>query len=84
MPQLFVKFSLFHLFRSLVDNARVFQRVSMNLYMTIGQAACPLLCRYSQCTLAASCIFWIVPIVTCESGERTCDCSLFEMHLIKA
>jgi len=70
-----VKFSFFHLFRFRVDNARVFQRVSMNLNMTVGHAACRLLCRYTQCTLAASCICWIVPTVTCESGERTCDCT---------
>jgi len=36
------------------DNASVFQRVSMNLNMTVGQAACQLLCRYTQSTLAAS------------------------------
>jgi len=47
----------------------------MNLNMTVGQATCRVLCRYTQCTLAASCICWIVPIVTYESGERTCDCS---------
>jgi len=34
------------------DNARVFQRVSMYLNMTVGQAACQLLCRYTQSTLA--------------------------------
>ena len=38
------------------DNARVFQRVSMNLSMTVGPAACHLLCRYTQGTLAASCV----------------------------
>jgi len=37
----------------------------MNLNMTVGQAACQLLCRYAQSTLAASCVCWIVPIVTC-------------------
>jgi len=57
------------------DNARVFQRVSMNLNMTVGQAACQLLCRYIQSTLAASCVFWIVPIVTCDSIKKTCGCS---------
>jgi len=68
---------IFHSFRLRVDNARIFQRVSMNLNVTVGQAACRLLCRYrpTQCTLAASCICWIVPIVTCESGEGICDCS---------
>jgi len=29
----------------------------------------------SESTLTASCIWWIVPIVTCESGERICGCS---------
>jgi len=38
------------------DRARVFQRVPMNLNMTVGQAACQLLCRYTQSTLAASCV----------------------------
>jgi len=57
------------------DNARVFQRVSMNLNMTVGQAACQLLCRYIQSTRAASCVCWIVPIVTCNSIKRTCGCS---------
>jgi len=57
------------------DNARVFQRVSMNLNMTVGQAACQLLSRYAQNTLAASCVCWIVPIVTCDSIKRTCGCS---------
>jgi len=42
---------------------------------TIGQAACRLLCRYTQSTLAASCVCWIVRIVTCDSIKRTCGCS---------
>jgi len=42
------------------DNARVFQRVFMNLKMTGGQVACQILCRYTQSTLAASCVCWIV------------------------
>jgi len=50
----------------------------MNLNMTVGQAACRLLCRYTQHTLVASCICWIVPIVTCESGERTSDYLCFK------
>ena len=53
------------------DNARAFQRVSMNLNMTVGQAACQLLCRYTQSMLAAFCVCWIVPIVTCYSIKRT-------------
>jgi len=57
------------------DNAREFQRVSMNINMTVGQAACQLLCRYTQSTLAATCVCWIVPIVTFDSIKRTCGCS---------
>ena len=40
------------------DNARVFQPVSIrvNLSMTVGQAVCRLLCRYTHSTLAASCV----------------------------
>jgi len=57
------------------NNARVFQRVSMNLNMTVGQAACQLLCRYTQSTLSASCVCWIVPIVTCDAIKRTCGWS---------
>jgi len=37
-----------------------------------------LLCRYIQCTLAASCVCWFVSIVTYESGERTFGCSCFK------
>ena len=55
--------------------ARVFQRVSMNLNMTVGQAACQLLCRHNQSTLSTSCVCWIVPIATCDSIKRTCGCS---------
>jgi len=58
-----------------VGNARVFQRVSMNLNRTVGQAEFRLQCRYSQSPLTAFCVCWIVTIVTCESGERTCGCS---------
>jgi len=47
----------------------------MNLNMTVGQAACGLLCQYTQSTLATSCICWIVPSFMCESGERTCGYS---------
>jgi len=47
----------------------------MNLNMTVGQAACQLLCRYTQSTLAASCVCWIVPIVTCDSIKRAYGCS---------
>jgi len=44
------------LFNFCGDNARVFQRVSMNLNMTVGQAACQLLCQYTHSTLVASCV----------------------------
>ena len=63
------------------DNARVFQRVSMNLNMTVGQAACQLLCRYTFSTLAASCVCWIVPIATCDY-QKNLWLFMFEMHLI--
>jgi len=56
MSGLFMKLSFIHPFRFRGDNARVFQQISMNLNMTVGQAACRLLCRYTQCTLAASCV----------------------------
>ena len=57
----FVKNACLNYSRNLVsfnfrgDNARVFQRVSIrvNLNMTVGQAACQLLCRYTYSTLAA-------------------------------
>jgi len=48
------------------DNARVFQRVSMNLNMTVGQAACQLLGRYTQSTLAASCVYERLYCVLCN------------------
>jgi len=38
----------------------------MNVNMTVGHSACQLLCRYTQSTLAASCVCWIVPTVTCH------------------
>ena len=74
VSSLFMKLSFIHLIRFRVDNARVFQRISMNLNMTVGQDGCPPICRHTQRTLAASCIWWIMSIVTCESGERTCGC----------
>jgi len=52
------------------DSARVIQQVSMNLNMMVGQAACQLLCRYTQSTLAASCVYWIVPIVMCDPSKE--------------
>ena len=59
-------------------SARVFQRISMNFNMTVGQAACQLLCRYTHSTLVSSCVCWIVPIVMCDSIKRTYGCSCFE------
>jgi len=70
-----MKFRFIHLISFLGHNAWVYQRVSMNLNMTVCQAACRILCRNAQSTLAAFCVSWIVPIVTCESGERTYGCS---------
>jgi len=70
-----MKFSFIHLIRFSGDNPRAFQQISMNLNITVGQAACRLLCWYTQSALAASCICWIIRIVTSESGERTCGCS---------
>jgi len=67
-----------HLIRFRVDNARVFQRVSINLTMTAGQATWRLLCRRTESTLAVSCVCWIESVITCESGERTCGCSYLE------
>jgi len=69
-----VKFSFFHLFRFRVDNTGVFQRVSMNPNMTVGQAACRLLCRYwllnARNTLAASCVCWIVPLLRVNQAKE--------------
>jgi len=70
-----MKFSFIHPIRFRGNNVRVLQQISMNLNMTVGQAACRLLWRYTQSTLAASCVGWTVQIVTSESGERTCGCS---------
>jgi len=72
-----MKVSFIQLIKFLVDNARVFQQVYMDINITVGQAACRLWCRHTQSTLAASCLWWIVSIVTCESGERACGWSCF-------
>jgi len=63
MSSLFTKLSFILLIRFRVDNARVFQRVSVHLSMTVGQAACLLLWRQTQSTLATSCVWWITSIV---------------------
>ena len=39
-----MKLIFIHPFRFRGDNARVFQQISMNLNMMVGQAACRLLC----------------------------------------
>jgi len=44
MSSLFMKLSFIDLIRFRVDNARVFQRVSMNLNMTVGEDTCRLYC----------------------------------------
>jgi len=41
----------------------------MNLNMTVVQAICQLLCRYTQSTLAVSCVCWIVPTATCTLSK---------------
>jgi len=38
--------------------------------MTVGQAVCQILCRYTQSMLAASCVCWIVPIATCTLSKE--------------
>ena len=65
------------------DNPKIFQRVSMNFNMTVGQAVCQLLFRYaqSQSTLAASCVCWIVPIVV-WLYQKNFWLFMFELHLI--
>jgi len=67
MSSLFMKLSFILLIRFRIDNARVFQRVSMHLSMTVGQAACCAAClllyRQIQSTLATSCVWWITSIV---------------------
>ena len=40
MSSLFMKLSFIHLIVFRVDNTRVFQRVSMDINRTVGQAAC--------------------------------------------
>ena len=64
------------------DKARVFQRVSINLNTTVGQAASQLLCRYTQSILTASCVCWIVPISTLRLYQKNLWLFMFEMHLI--
>jgi len=49
--------------------------------MTLGQAPCQLLCRYTHSTLAASCVCWIID---CYVGlyQKNLWLFMFEMHLI--
>jgi len=56
MSQFFMKSSFTNLIRFRVDNARVFQQVSMILCMTVGEVTCQLLCRCTQSVLSASCV----------------------------
>jgi len=44
-------------------------------HVIVGQAACRLLCRYTQSAVVASFTWWIMSILTCESGEKSCGCS---------
>jgi len=47
----------------------------MNLNTTVGQTACQLLCRYTQSTLAASCVCWIVDCcVRLYQKNLCCSC----------
>jgi len=65
------------------DNARVFQRVSMNFNMTVGQAACQLLCRsiYSK---PAGCVLRMLNRTDCYVWlcQKNLCLFMFEMHLI--
>jgi len=60
-----MRFSFIKLIQIRVDNARVFQGVSMNLNTIV--AACRLVCRcrYTQSRMAASHVCWIAPTVRC-------------------
>ena len=57
ISSLFMKLSFIRLIRFRVDNAMVFQGVSMNLNMTVGQDASRLLCRQTRSKLVVSCIW---------------------------
>ena len=59
------------LIRFRVDNAGVFQRVAMNLNMTVGQATCRLLCRYTQKPVGCFLCLLNRTDCMCELGERT-------------
>ena len=66
MPRLlFMNFSSIHLITFRVDNTRVFQRVSMKFNMTVGQAACRLLCRYRQLKAACGCVLCLLIRTDC-------------------
>jgi len=68
------------LFNFRVDNARFFGRVAMNVSMTtVGQAACQLLCRYTQSTLAALAESYRLLRV---SLSKELWLFMFEMHLV--
>ena len=67
-------------FRS--DNARVFQRVSMILNMTVGQAACQLLRRYTQSTLRLRPAFAESYRFYVWLYQKNLWLFMFELHLI--
>jgi len=57
--------------------------LSMNLNMTVGQAACQLLCRYTQ--KHAGCVLRLLNHTDCytwlSKDERRCGCSCFDNAL---
>jgi len=61
------------------DNARVFQRVSMNLNMTVGHVACQLLCRYIESTLAVLAESYRLLRVTCGCSCWKCTWSVAQL-----
>jgi len=40
--------------------------------MTVGQAACQLLCRFTHSTLAASCVLRVAGVRTAHSCQTKC------------
>jgi len=45
----------------------------MNVSMIIYSSRMYASCRHIHSSIG--CVYWIVPIVACWSGERTCGCS---------
>jgi len=81
-----VKFSFFQLCGFRVDNARVFQRVSINLNMTVGQAAYRLFIIMSTYSMHVGCVLYLLNCTDCCVWIRRKNLWLFvfEMYLIKA